>query len=164
MGFKPSPAVKDWKIDSKVLNANKSSGKSFVDFHSDAGGTFKPHFARVKAKLAKLETAQTKLVAAGKQLPKLFKAIYDQAPKIDAQSDKILALEKEILSKEKELKKSPKDATLKREFDQLVAQHTGQVRVLKQMVTGLQATRTNFDNVQKAAAEGAIIAQDIQGM
>ncbi len=164
MGFKPSPVVKEWKVESKVLNANKSSGKDFVVFHSEAGGVFKTHFTRVKAKLAKLEAAQAKLVAAGKQLPKLFKAIYDQVPKVDAQSDKILALEKEILSKEKVLKKSPKDATLKREFDLLVAQHTGQVRVLKQMVAGLQAKVTNFDSVQKVASENAIIAQDVQSM
>lgn len=164
MGFKPSIEAKNWRVQSGVLAANKSGDKSFLDFHTTAPDAFKPHFPRVKAKLAKIETAQTKLVAAAKKLPKLFKTLHAQAPKIDTQAGKIEALEQKIADKEKELKKDAKNKTLKTELNTLIAQHAGQVRVLKQMVAGFDATLTNFQTAKTAAYEGSLVAQDIQGM
>ena len=164
MGFKPSIEAKNWRVQSGVLAANRSNDKSFIDFHTSAPETFKSHIPRVKAKLAKIETAQAKLVAAAKQLPKLFKTLHTQAPKIDAQAAKIEALEQQIAEKEKELKKDSKNKTLKGELNALITQHGGQVRVLKQMVAGFDATLTNFQNTSQAAHEASLIAQDIQGM
>lgn len=164
MGFKPSAEVKTWKGMSGALAANRAADKHNVDFHKTAAEAYKPHVTRVKAKLARIETAIAKQAAAAKSLPKLFKTLNAQAPKIDAQAARVEALEPQIAAKEKELKKDARNKTLKGELNALVAQHAGQVRVLRQMIAGFNATLTNFQNAGQAAHDSSLVAQDIQGM